>query len=131
MSTKKNAAVEGEKKINGKQYVAKATLRHVRIAPQKARLVVELIRGKQVEPALQILTFLPKKGARLVEKVLRSAIMNAVERSGADPDRLWVTDGWVDMGRTQKQYLPRAHGRATQLRKRSSHITLLLGEPSR
>ena len=108
--------------------LASATLRHVRISPQKARLMVDLIRGKQVEPALQILRFNPRKGARLVEKLLNSAIANAREVKGADVDKLWVTQGWVNAGRTIKRYMPRARGSANTILKRSSHITVVVGE---
>lgn len=117
---KQNSKVEGSS--------ARATLRHVRISPRKVRLVVELIKGKQVEPALQILQHTPKKAARITEKLLKSAIANARENEGADVDKLWVTQGWVDMGKTMKRFIPRAQGRATPLRKRSSHITLVVGE---
>jgi large subunit ribosomal protein L22 len=108
--------------------VATATLRHVRISAQKARLVLNLVKGKQVEPALQILDFSPKKGAKLISKLLRSAIINAKERANADVDRLWITGGWVGMGRTIRRYMPRARGSASPIRKRSAHITLILGE---
>lgn len=108
--------------------VVKVCLRDVRLAPQKARLVVNLIKGKQVEPALQILQFSPKKGAALALKLLKSAISNAREHKGLDVDKLWITAGWVDMGRTMKRWIPRAQGRATELLHRSSHIHLELRE---
>lgn len=106
----------------------KVSLMHVRLSPQKARLVVNLIKGKQVEPAIQILQFSPKKGAALTLKLLKSAISNAKEHKGLDVDKLWITAGWVDMGRTLKRWIPRAQGRATELLHRSSHIHLELSE---
>ena len=107
---------------------ASATLRHARMSAQKARLVINLVRGKQVEPALQILQYSPKKGAALLEKLLRSAIANARERAGLDVDKLWVTGGWVNEGPTMKRFMPRARGSADQIRKRSAHITVVVGE---
>lgn len=138
-SSKKRAAVRSTAKAKraphkapadaaDRSAITRAILRHVRLAPQKARLIVNMIKGKQVEPALQILKFSPKKGARLTYKLLRSAIADAKERSGVDVDNLWVTGGWVDMGRTLKRYMPRARGSAYTIRKRSCHITLVLGE---
>jgi large subunit ribosomal protein L22 len=114
--------------VDEKTKMGSATVRHVRIAPQKARLVLDLIRGKQVEPALQVLRFSPKKGARIVSKLLHAAMIQAKEVAGADVDKLWVTGGWVDMGRTIKRYMPRARGSAAPIRKRSAHITVVLGE---
>jgi len=76
--------------------VTRATLKQIRMSPRKARLVIDLIRGKQVEPALQILQFSTKKGAKFAHKLLQSAIANAREHARADVDRLWVTAGWVD-----------------------------------
>ncbi len=108
--------------------ITRATVKHVRMSPRKARLVIDLIRGKQVEPAMQILRFSPKKGARIAIKLLESAVANAREQARADVDKLWVTQGWVDAGRTLKRYMPAAHGRATPVRKRSSHMTIVLGE---
>ena len=100
----------------GDAEVARATLKHIRLSPRKARLVIDLIRGKQVEPAMQVLRYSPKKGAKLAYKLLESAVSNAREGARADVDRLWVTKGWVDAGRTLKRYMPAAHGRATPIR---------------
>ena len=107
--------------------VASATLRHVRISPRKVRLVLDMIKGKQIEPALQILQYNPTKAARLTHKLLQSAVANAREKGSVDVDDLWVTGGFVGMGRTMKRFLPRAQGRATPLRKRSAHVTVQLG----
>lgn len=109
-------------------YVGTASLRNVRLTARKARLVVDLIRGKQAEPALQLLQFNPLKGAKLVRKLLQSAIANARENHGADVDRLWVVGGWVDAGSTLKRFMPRARGSASPILKRSAHVTLKLGE---
>ena len=113
---------------HGRKEITRATLRNVRISPRKARLIVNLIKGKQVEVALQNLMFRPKKAADFTLKLLRSAISNAVESASADVDKLWVIGAWVNMGRTMKRYMPRAQGRATPIRKRSSHVTVVLGE---
>jgi len=110
--------------------VATASIKHVRISPQKLRVVINLIRGKQVEPALQILQYSPEKGAAIASKLLKSAIANAKESGGADVDSLWVAGGYVDMGRTIKRIMARAQGRADQIHKKSSHMTILLGEKS-
>ena len=107
---------------------AKAVARHVRISPQKARLVVDLIRGKGVEEALGVLEFTPKKGAKIVAKTLRSVVANAENNKNLNVDTLYVKRVEVGAGPTLKRFLPRAHGRATPLLKRSSHITIVLDE---
>lgn len=112
----------------GAKFVTAASLRQVRISPRKARLVVNLIKGMQIDPALQTLQYSPKKAARMCLKLLKSAISNAREKGGVDIDDLWVIGGKVDMGRTLKRWMAAAHGRASPIQKRASHITLYVGE---
>ncbi len=107
---------------------ARASHRHARTSAQKARLVVNLIRGKSVEEALGILEFTPKHAAKLVAKTLRSAVANAEHGQRVDVDALYVKRAWVDEGPTAKRSLPRAHGRATPIFKRTSHITIVVDE---
>jgi len=106
----------------------KAKLRFVRIAPRKARLVADLIRGKGSEEAMNILTFTKKAAAKILIKLLKSAIANATQKKTIDIDRLYVKKIAVDQGPTMKRFQPRAMGRATTIRKRSSHITIILDE---
>jgi large subunit ribosomal protein L22 len=107
---------------------ARAVSKHLHITPRKARLVGDMIRGKGVEEALMILDFVPRKAARLISKTLKSVIANAENTQSVDVDRLYVSRITVDEGVTQKRFLPRAHGRATPLKKRSSHITITVDE---
>ncbi|MCZ6708901.1 MAG: 50S ribosomal protein L22 [Gammaproteobacteria bacterium] len=104
------------------QVRAKANRLH--ISPQKARLVVDQIRGKSVSDALDILNFSNQKGAGLVRKVVESAIANAENNEGADVDELKICEIFVDAGLTMKRIRPRAKGRADRILKRSSHITV-------
>ena len=105
-----------------------AKLRGARLSAQKARLIADQIRGKQVEQALDILTFSPKKGAALVKKVLESAIANAEHNNGADVDELRVSTVFVDEGMTLKRIKPRAKGRADRILKRTCHITVKVAD---
>lgn len=105
-----------------------AALRGAKISAQKARLVVDQIRGKRVEEALDILTFSNKKAAVLVKKVLNSAIANAEHNEGADIDELRVSSTYVDEGMTMKRIRPRAKGRADRILKRSCHITVKVAD---
>ncbi len=107
---------------------AEAKLRFARISAQKARLIADQIRGKHVEKALYDLTFSTKKGAKLVKKVLESAIANAETNVGADVDELCVASIQVNEGPTMKRIRPRAKGRASRILKRTSHITLTVAE---
>jgi len=104
-----------------------AILRYARISPLKARLVLREIHGKDVGEALYILKVIPKKAARITENLLKSAIANAEEK-GLDLDRLYVKKAVADRGPMFRKWLPRAHGRATMIRKRLSHITIVLAE---
>jgi len=101
-----------------------AKLRFARIAPQKARLVADQIRGKRVGQALQILEFSPKKAAHLFKKVLESAIANAEHNAGEDVDELRVSVVMVDEGPSLKRMHARAKGRGARILKRTSHITV-------
>lgn len=106
----------------------KAILRNTRISARKARLVIDLVRGKPVSVALDTLKLTNKKAAPLVSKLIQSAMANAQNNATVDVDRLIVSEAFVNEGSTLKRYLPRAQGRATPIRKRSSHITVKLAE---
>lgn len=106
----------------------KASARYVRISPRKARLVVDLIRGKDVGEAQQILDYSDRAAARVVGKILNAAIANAEHNNNLDADDLFVSRAFVDEGPTLKRFRPRALGRATRINKRTSHITLILDE---
>ena len=105
-----------------------AKLTFIRITPQKARLVVDQIRGKKVDRALEILRFSPKSAAKTVQKILESAIANAEHNEGADIDDLKVSTIFVDEGTTMKRVKPRAKGRADRILKRSCHITVKVAD---
>ncbi|WP_300433285.1 50S ribosomal protein L22 [Thalassolituus sp.] len=105
-----------------------AVLRGARLSAQKARLVVDTIRGKNVAEALEILAFSNKKGADIVKKVLESAIANAEHNNGADVDELRVSTAFVGEGMTMKRIRPRAKGRADRIFKRTCHITVKVSE---
>jgi len=106
----------------------RAKLRFARMGPRKARLVADLIRGKKSEEALNILTFTKKAAAKIIIKLLKSAIANATQKKTVDIDRLYIKKIAVDQGPTMKRFQPRALGRATMIRKRTSHITIVLDE---
>ncbi len=101
--------------------------KNARISAQKARLVADLIRGKDVAQALNILTFSPKKGAELIKKVLESAIANAEHNNGADIDELKVVAIFVDKGPSLKRFQARAKGRGNRIEKQTCHINVTVG----
>ncbi len=108
--------------------VAKAEARFVRTSPRKVRLVIDLIRGKQVQEALNVLTYTPKAAARTVAKLLNSAVANATQQPGVNTDELYVKEVWVNEGPTLKRVRPRAMGRAVLIRKRMCHIKIVLDQ---
>jgi large subunit ribosomal protein L22 len=105
-----------------------AKLKSVRLSPQKTRLVVDMVRGKAVQEALNILKFSPQRPADIVAKLVRSAVANAEQKGVEDVDRLFVKAVFVDQGPVLKRFMPRAQGRATKIRKPTSHITVVLDE---
>lgn len=109
---------------------AKAILRFVRVAPRKARVVVDLIRGQQVPKALAMLRLTPRNAAKVVEKILRSAVANAEQKEMGDGDSMWVSKAYVDGGPTYKRFRARSMGRANSIHKRTSHITIIVAAPS-
>ena len=109
---------------------AKAHARYLRIAPRKARLVVDLIRGKKVAEAISILRHTPKGSSPLIEKVLNSAVANAEHNFSLDPNDLVISEVYVNEGPTLKRFRPRAQGRASRINKRTSHITIVVSDNS-
>lgn len=106
---------------------AKAVLRFVRIAPRKARLIVDMIRGRGVAEATSLLRYSPQGNGRVVEQVLRSAVANAGQKELGDPESLKVIRAFVDGGPILKRFQPRSMGRANPIHKRTSHITIVVG----
>lgn len=107
---------------------AKAIAKYVRIAPRKIRVVIDLIRGKNVGEAFAILKHTPKVGSEVVEKVLKSAVANAEHNYDMNTDNLFVAAAYVDQGPTMKRIHPRSRGQAFKILKRSSHVSVVVKE---
>ena len=107
---------------------AKAHVKYVRISPRKVEIVLDQIRGKSIDEALAILRYLPQKGARITEKLIQSAAANAENNHDMVRDNLYVAQVYANQGPTMKRYKARAQGRANLIRKRSTHITVILRE---
>jgi large subunit ribosomal protein L22 len=107
---------------------AKAIARYIRIAPRKIRIVIDLIRGKQIGEAFAILKYTPKVASEVIEKVLKSAVANAEHNYNMDVDNLYVAAAYVDQGPTLKRIHPRSRGQAFSILKRSSHVTVVVKE---
>ncbi|NOQ51502.1 MAG: 50S ribosomal protein L22 [Desulfuromonadaceae bacterium] len=103
-----------------------AKLRNVRLSPRKARLVVDMVRGKGIQEAMNILQFSPQKTAPILSKLLKSAVANAEQKGVSDIDQLFVKTVMVDQGPVLRRFMPRAQGRASRIRKPTSHITVVL-----
>ena len=106
----------------------RAVARFVRMSPRKVRLIMDEIRGKRVDEALNMLSFSPQKGSRILKKLVHSAVANAEQNSNMDVDSLFIKRIFADEGPTLKRWRPRALGRATRIRKRTSHLTVILDE---
>lgn len=107
---------------------AKAVAKYIRISPRKVRIVMNLIRGKNVADAFAILKFTPKIGAEVLTKVLKSAVANAENNFDMNPDNLYISEAFCDQGPTLKRIHPRSRGQAFKILKRTSHITLVVKE---
>ena len=106
----------------------KATAKYIRMSPRKVKAVIDLIRIKKIDEAQAILVNTPKAATQPVLKVLNSAAANAENNLGMSRDNLYVAEVYANQGPTLKRYRPRSHGRATRIRKRTSHITIILDE---
>jgi len=127
MATKQREKAKARKEIRAARGPV-ANLRHLRMSARKVRLVVDTIRGEDVEKAINLLTFSPKSAARPLVKLLQSAVANAEVKGDYDLDKLYVKLATVDEGSTWRRWRPRAQGRATRIRKRTSHVTLELAQ---
>ena len=107
---------------------ASAKLSFARLSPRKTRLVVDMVRGRGIQDALNILRFSPQPSAKLIAKLLSSAVANAEQKGVADVDRLYVKTIWVDAGGVLKRFVPRAMGRASKIRKPTSHVNVVLAD---
>lgn len=107
---------------------ARAHARYVRLAPRKVRAVVDAVRGKPVREALALLAYVPRRASRVVEKVIRSAVANARHNHDMDEDRLYIATAYVNEGPALKRIRPEMRGQAFPIRKRTSHVTVVLRE---
>lgn len=108
---------------------AHAILRFVRVAPRKARPVIDMIRGQQVPMALAMLKHTPRHAARVVEKILRSAVANAEQKEMGDSESMVISKAFVNCGPIYRRARPRSMGRANAIQKRTSHITVVVAAP--
>jgi large subunit ribosomal protein L22 len=121
--TKKEKKVLGIGKDEGR-----AVVRHARVSSRKAKLVIDLIKNKGIDEAYAILKYMPRNASEILLKLLKSAEANAVNNNELNRDRLYVSEAYAEQGATMKRIMPRAQGRAFRIRKRTSHITVVLKE---
>ena len=107
---------------------SRAVGRYMRISPQKMRLIMDEVRGKKVDEAIRLLSFSPKRGARVLRKLISSAVANAEASKDIDVDTLYIKRIYADQGPIMKRFRPRAMGRASRIKKRTSHLTVILDE---
>ncbi len=112
--------------VEARPEIVSASARYVRISPRKLRLVADLVRGKKADEARTVLAFTPRSGARIVDKVIASAVANAENNNDLSGDELYISSIYVNEGPTLKRWRPRAMGRASRINKRTSHITVEL-----
>ena len=120
--------MEDKQEVIEKLPEASATLKYARISSRKVKIVIDLIRGKSVDEALAIVKYTPKAASEIVEKLLKSAIANAENNNGMAHNKLYVADIYANQGPTLKRIRPAAKGSAVRIRKRTSHITIVLKE---
>lgn len=129
MIGRQSVAKTNDPKEQGTAISARASVQEVRITAQKARRVVDLVRGMKADDALAVLKFAPQAAGETVYKLVASAVANAKDLHGVrDASELWVTQAFVDEGTTLKRFRPRAQGRAFKIRKRTSHITVVVSD---
>jgi len=126
MATRIREKAKKRKELKDKR--PRAIARYVRISSRKVKAVIDLIRGKKVNEALAILAYTPKAASIVVEKLIKSAVANAENNLNMDTDNLYVAEIFANQGPTLKRFRPRAQGRAFRIRKRTSHVTVILDE---
>lgn len=120
--------IKRERNIKNKDTRPKAKVSFVRVSQTKAQIVLDTVKGKDVAAALGILAYTPRKGAVIIEKLLKSAVANAENNNNLDPANLYIAECFVGKGPTMKRIRPRAQGRAFRIEKKTSHITIILDE---
>ena len=120
--------IKRERNVRDKDTRPKAKVSYVRISQTKAKQVLDTVKGKDVATAIGILAYTPRTGARIIEKLLKSAAANAENNNNLDPANLYIAECFVGKGPTMKRIRPRAQGRAFRIEKKSSHITIILDE---